>query len=233
MSQIVTFTEEEKYCLIQMDDGKANAISFVMLEQLGAAFDQAEAAGKVVVLAGRAGKFSAGFDLSVMGQGGDAMMDLVTRGGDLARRMLTFPTPVVLAVTGHALAMGAIMLMSADYRIGASGPFKLGLNEVAIGMTLPYFGVEIARAKLAPAHFDRAVNCGVLYNADGGVAAGYVDEAVDVDGVMARAVAVAEQLSGINMAAHKATKERVRAPLFAALEQAQQLDAESLKALMA
>ncbi|QFU76691.1 crotonase/enoyl-CoA hydratase family protein [Halioglobus maricola] len=232
MSEIVTYTEQEKYSLIQMDDGKANAVSFDMLAQLGAALDKAEIAGKVVVIAGRPGKFSAGFDLSVMGQGGDAMVKLVAGGGDLARRMLRFPTPVVLAVTGHALAMGAIMLMSADYRIGTAGPYKIGLNEVAIGMTLPYFGVEIARAKLTPSHFDRAVNCGVLYDADGAVDAGYVDEAVDVDQLMNRAIAVAEQLSGINMNAHKGSKDRVRAPLYAALAEAEKLDAESLAELM-
>ena len=206
MSDLVQFTEEDKYCLIQMDDGKANAIGFPMLEQLNAALDRAESAGKVVILAGRPGKFSAGFDLSIMGGG-----------AGLAQRLLQFPTPVVLAVSGHALAMGPLLLLSADYRIGTAGNFKLGLNEVAIGMTMPYFGVELARARLDPAHFELSVSCAHLYDADGAVEAGYLDEAVDVDQLMSRAVAIAEQLSGIDMAAHKATKDRVRAPLNQAL----------------
>lgn len=218
MAVLVQFSEESAYCLIQMDDGKANAISFAMLEQLDAALDQAERAGKVVIIAGRAGKFSAGFDLAVMGEGGDDMRRLLAGGAGLGQRLLQFPTPVVLAVSGHALAMGALLLLCADYRIGTAGSFKLGLNEVAIGMTMPYFGVELARARLDPAHFELSVSCAHLYDADGAVEAGYLDEAVEVDQLMSRSIAVAEQLAGLDMAAHKATKDRVRAPLNRALE---------------
>ena len=220
MSQIVTYAEEDKYSLIRMDDGKANAIGFDMLEQLNAALDQAESAGKVVIIVGRSGKFSAGFDLSVMGQGGDDMMRLLRGGATLSQRLLQFPTPVVLAVTGHALAMGGLFLLSADYRIGTEGEFKLGLNEVAIGMTLPYFGVELARARLDPAHFELSVSCAYLYDAVGAVEAGYLDESVGVDQILSRAKAVAKQLSNLNMAAHKATKDRVRQPLNEAMVKA-------------
>ncbi|MCX2972174.1 crotonase/enoyl-CoA hydratase family protein [Halieaceae bacterium IMCC8485] len=224
MSQIVQFAEEEKYSLITLDDGKANAVSFVMLDQLNSALDQAEEAGKVVVITGRPSKFSAGFDLSVMSQGGEQVMKLVSGGADFAKRILQFPTPVVIAVTGHALAMGGIMLMTADYRIGIAGDYKLGLNEVAIGMSMPRFGVEIARSRLAPAHFELSVNCAYLYDAEGAVEAGYLDEAVESGQLMYRAVAIAEQLSGLNMEAHKNTKSRVRAPLLRALEEAMELD---------
>ena len=217
MSQIVSYAEEDKYSLIRMDDGKANAIGFDMLEQLNAALDQAESAGKVVIIVGRSGKFSAGFDLSVMGQGGDDMMRLLRGGASLSQRLLQFPTPVVLAVTGHALAMGGLILLSADYRIGTEGEFKLGLNEVAIGMTLPYFGVELARARLDPAHFELSVSCAYLYDAVGAVEAGYLDESVGVDQILSRAKAVAKQLSNLDMAAHKATKDRVRQPLNEAM----------------
>ena len=220
MSQIVTYAEEDKYSLIKMDDGKANAIGFDMLEQLNAALDQAESAGKVVIIVGRSGKFSAGFDLSVMGQGGDDMMRLLRGGATLSQRLLQFPTPVVLAVTGHALAMGGLFLLSADYRIGTEGEFKLGLNEVAIGMTLPYFGVELARARLDPAHFELSVSCAYLYDAVGAVEAGYLDESVGVDQILSRAKAVAKQLSNLDMAAHKATKDRVRQPLNEAMVKA-------------
>jgi enoyl-CoA hydratase/carnithine racemase len=224
VSQVVTFAEEEKYSLITLDDGKANAVSFALLEQLNAALDQAESAGKVLIITGRPGKFSAGFDLAVMGQGGEEVMKLVGGGAEVARRLLGFPTPVILAVTGHALAMGAIMLMTADYRIGAAGNFKLGLNEVAIGMSMPRFGVEIARARLDPAHFELSVNCAHLYDAEDAVEAGYLDEAVDAGQVMYRSIAKAEQFSALNMQAHKNTKDRVRAPLYRALDEAMAQD---------
>jgi enoyl-CoA hydratase len=220
MTALIEIKEEPQYCLIQMDDGKVNALSFDMLAQMNAALDQAEHSGKVVIIHGRPGKFSAGFDLSVMGQGGDAMFDLLRAGAALARRLLKFETPVILAVSGHALAMGALLLLSADYRIGIHGGYKIGLNEVAIGMTLPYFGVELAKARLAATHVSRAVGLAQLYDAVGAVEAGYLDEAVNEDELLPRAVAMAEQLSGLNMDAHKHTKGRTREDLNAALDAA-------------
>ena len=218
MSGLVQVREEENYSLIQMDDGKANALSFAMLQQLGTALDQAEQAAKVVIIAGRAGKFSAGFDLAVMGQGGDAMIDLLRQGAELSRRLLNFETPVILAASGHALAMGALLLLSADYRIGINGNYKIGLNEVAIGMTLPHFGVELARARLSKRYLNNAVGLATVYDSPGAVEAGYLDEAVDKEQLLPRAIALAEQFSALNLEAHKNTKARVRADLNAALD---------------
>lgn len=220
MTELVTLTEETHYCLLQLDDGKANALSFDMLEQINSALDTAEQAGKVVIVSGRPGKFSAGFDLSIMGQGGDAMLDLLRAGAGLSRRLLAFDTPVILAVSGHALAMGALLLCSADYRIGIHGNYKIGLNEVAIGMTLPYFGVELARARLATTHLERSVGLAQVYDAAGAVEAGYLDEAVDGAQLLPRATELAQQLAGLNMEAHKNTKARIREGLNAALDEA-------------
>jgi enoyl-CoA hydratase len=220
MTVLVECKHQEKYTLIQMDDGKANAFSFEMLAQLNAALEQAEQAGKVVIICGRPGKFSAGFDLSVMSQGGDSMVDLLRTGAQTSRRILNFPTPVVLAVSGHALAMGALMLLSADYRIGVHGTYKIGLNEVAIGMTLPYFGIELARARLSSGHLTKAVSLAKVYDAGGAVEAGYLDEAVSEEDLLPRAIALAEQLSELDMKAHRETKARTREELNAALEDA-------------
>ena len=60
------------------------------------------------------------------------------------------PTPVVVACTGHAVAMGVFLLLSGDYRIGAAGAFDLRANEVAIGLPMPLTAVEISRQRLAP-----------------------------------------------------------------------------------
>ncbi len=220
MSSPVEFREEQNYCLIRLDDGKVNAISPALAAELNAALDQAEAAAKVVVIAGRAGKFSAGFDLSVMGQGGDPMMALLRTGAGLSLRMLRFPTPVIIACSGHALALGALLLLSADYRIGIEGNYKIGLNEVAIGMTLPYFGVELVRSRLAKTHLNRAAVQAEIFDPAGAVEAGYLDETVAPEELLDRATAHAQQLAGLDMTAHKATKERVRADLYCALEAA-------------
>ena len=218
MTALLEFKEEPNYCMITMDDGKANALSFAMLAQISEALDQAQQAGKVVIICGRPGKFSAGFDLSVMGGGGDAIVELLRAGAALSQRLLKFDTPVVLAVSGHALAMGALLLLSADYRIGMHGNYKIGLNEVAIGMTLPYFGIELGRARLAVTHVNKAIGLAQIYDAAGAVEAGYLDDAVAENELLPRAIAVAEQLAGLNMDAHKQTKTRVREELNAVLE---------------
>lgn len=220
MDTLTTLTEEAKYCLVELDDGKANALSFDMLEQIEVALDQVADTGKPVVIVGRAGKFSAGFDLSVMGQGGETMINLLRAGAALSRRLLNFDTPVILAVSGHALAMGALLLLSADYRIGIRGSYKIGLNEVAIGMTLPYFGVELANARLARSHLTAAVALARIYDAPGAVEAGYLDEAVQQEELLPRAIAVAQKFSDLDMQAHSRTKQRIREGLMQALESA-------------
>jgi len=220
MTVLVECKHQDKYTLIQMDDGKANALGFEMLAQLDSALDQAGEAGKVAIICGRPGKFSAGFDLSVMGEGGDGMLKLLRSGSTISRRLLAFPTPVILAVSGHAIAMGALLTLSADYRIGVHGTYKIGLNEVAIGMTLPYFGIELARERLARTHFASAVTMAKLYDSVGAVEAGFLDEVVSEEDLVERAIAKAEQLAELDMEAHKNTKARTRENFMAALEDA-------------
>lgn len=224
MSGLVTVVEHESFTQLSMDDGKANALGFDMLAALSAGLDVAETRAKPVVIAGRAGKFSAGFDLSVMARLDAETFRLLNEGAQTALRLMRFPTPVVLAVSGHALAMGALLCLSADYRIGAQGEFKLGLNEVAIGMTLPWFGVELARARLSETHLQAAVNLACIYGPDEAVSAGYLDEAVQAEDLIARAQAAAEQFASLNMPAYHATKLRTRAPFFERIEAALEQD---------
>ena len=220
MTVLVECKHQDKYTLIQMDDGKANALGFEMLAQLESALDQAEEAGKVVILCGRPGKFSAGFDLSVMGSGGDDVLALLRSGANLSRRLLAFPAPVILAVSGHAIAMGGLLTLSADYRIGIHGTYKIGLNEVAIGMTLPYFGIELARERLAATHLASAVTLAKLYDSVAAVEAGFLDEVVSEEDLMAQAIATAEAFAALDKAAFKNTKARTREALLDRLAKA-------------
>jgi enoyl-CoA hydratase len=170
-----------------LDDGKANALSPRAIEHLHDALDEAERSATSVLLAGRPGRFSAGFDLSVMQEGPDEARQLVRRGAELALRIYEFPMPVVMACTGHALAMGAILLMAGDLRVGAAGDFKIGLNEVSIGMPVPVFGTELARDRLSKLHFTRAVNHAAIYSPEAAIEVGYLDEVVDGADLMAAA----------------------------------------------
>jgi enoyl-CoA hydratase len=203
---------------ITLDDGKVNALSPATFAAIGDALDEAERAGTVVVLAGRAGVFSAGFDLSVLrGDDPRAAVAMVRDGFELAARLLTFPTPVVAACTGHAIAMGAFTLLSADYRIGADGSFTIAANEVAIGLTVPYAGVEVCRQRLTPAAFNRAVVLAEPFSPADAVTAGFLDRVVAPDEVVPAAQALARSLAALDLDAHAATKLRVRAEALAAI----------------
>ncbi|HVT34304.1 MAG TPA: crotonase/enoyl-CoA hydratase family protein [Nevskiaceae bacterium] len=222
---LVSYRLDGRVATLTMDDGKANAVSPTMLASLNRALDQAEADKAVVVLAGREGRFSAGFDLTVLWSGGPAAADMLTGGFELAARMLAFPRPIVAACTGHALAMGAFLLLACDHRIGADGTYKIGANEVAIGLTMPYAAIELCRQRIGPSYFTRTVIDAEIYTPAGAVAAGFLDQVVPATEVMSAAQATAAALAKLNMTAHAATKLRVRESTLRALRAGIEADA--------
>jgi enoyl-CoA hydratase len=218
MPHPVTVETSDSVAVIRMDDGKANAISPAMLESLGEALDHAERDRLAVVLAGRDGRFSGGFDLGVMKEGGGAGRALVVGGGRLSLRLGRHPGPVVAACTGHALAMGAVLLVAADLRIGADGPYKIGFNEVAIGLTTPLFLIDQARERLSKRHFQRATVQAQVYDPPGALDAGFFDQIVDADRVVEIAVAEATRLAALPRQAFVATRERARGAVLDRIE---------------
>jgi enoyl-CoA hydratase len=210
--------------LIRMDDGKANAINFEMVAALNEALDKAEAGSKAIVLAGREGRFSGGFDLKAFASiGPEGVYKLLDAGAELLLRLYGGPLPVVAACTGHAIAMGVFILNACDTRLGAAGDYKIGANEAVTGMQLPVFAIELARDRLNPAHLTRAMVQGFIYDPAGSVEAGYLDMLADADKVEAKALAVAGQLAQLpgkayawnKKAVRKATLDRIRASLGA------------------
>jgi enoyl-CoA hydratase len=232
MPMLVTYEVRESIATIRMDDGKLNVLSLEMFAALGRALDQAERDRAVVVLTGREGAFSGGFDLRVLGAGGRDAFELVRTGFELAERLLAFPAPVVVACTGHALAMGAFLVLAGDYRLGAAGPYKIGANEVAIGITMPFFGVEICRQRLAPAHFHRAVVNAEIYRPDDAVAAGFLDRVVAPSELQEVARSTAAQLATLDLRVHAASKLRARSHALAAVRAAIDADAAAFQALL-
>jgi enoyl-CoA hydratase len=209
-NQAVRYELTDNVARIYFDDGKANALSPDALSALEGALDQAEKEARATLLIGRAGRLSAGFDLSVMRTGADAVRGLVTAGAEFLLRLYTFPMPTVVACTGHALAAGAIVLLTADTRIGARGDFKIGLNEVAIGMTLPIFGVEFARDRLSKRHFLAATTQARIFDPEGAVNAGFLDMVVAPESLLDTALAQAKQLAELSTGAYAATKRSAR-----------------------
>jgi enoyl-CoA hydratase len=220
MGKLVSYEHSEGIGTITMDDGKVNAMSVTMMQEINAALDQAEEDGAVVILTGRKGVFSAGFDLAVFKQGMEPLMEMLRVGARLTERLLSFPFPVVAACNGHGIAMGSFLLMSTDVRIGVDGPFRIGMNEVAIGMTLPYFAVEIARQRLTPAYFNRGTILAEMYSPQEAISPGFLDRVVASDQLLVTARETAAALTKLDMPAHAATKLRVRGAALEALRQA-------------
>ncbi len=217
MTTRVSYALADSIATITMDDGKVNALSLEMLGEINAALDQAVADRAVVVLTGRDGILSAGFDLKVLGAGGPDAVAMLCAGFELSERMLSFPTPVVVACPGHAMAMGLFLLLSGDYRIGVAGPYKLQANEVAIGMTMPRAAVEILRQRLTPAAFTRATLLSETFTPDNAVEAGLVDRVVDAIELMEVGHSTASQLATLDMRAHSESKLRARGQTLRAL----------------
>ena len=225
---LATYERDGAVGVISLDDGKVNVLSIAMLTEINAALDRAETDGTVVVLAGRTGIFSAGFDLKVIQAAGPETVAMLEAGFKLAERLLAFPTPVVIACTGHAIAMASFLLLSGDFRIGAAGEFRITANEVAIGLTMPRAAVEICRQRLAPAYFNRAVLLAETFAPGGAVAAGFLDRVVLPDAVVDTARKTAHELAKLDLLAHAASKPRVRGDALAAIRAGREADLSGL-----
>jgi enoyl-CoA hydratase len=220
MTELVTYSRSGPIASIVMDDGKANVMSLAMLNALHAAFDQAQRDKAVAILKARGKHFSGGFDLSVFAKGSaEDQYLMVKAGAELALRILSFPMPVVAACQGNAYPMGAFLIMSSDHRIAAEGDYRIGMNEVAIGLTVPRFAIEIARQRLTPAYFSRVVMTGEMFVPTEAVTAGLFDRVVPADRLEQVAEETALALSQLNMTAHAATKMRARGAVISLIRQ--------------
>lgn len=211
MSDLVTYTQHQGVATITMDDGKVNVMNTAMIAALAAAFRHAEDDRAVTVLTGRAAVFSAGYDMAIFEGSVEEITATLAAGGDLIHQLLCHPLPVIAASNGHAIAQGAFTLLACDVRIGITGDAKIGLNEVAIGLTIPHYGVELARHQLAPAWFDHATLTGTLYPPDAALRAGFLHELSEPGSLMDVAMERATSLTSLDIAAHAGTKRRVRA----------------------
>ena len=213
----VTYALEDHVALITVDDGKANVLTHAALREMSEALDRAEADpdAHTVLLVGRPGRFSAGFDLATMTESAKSMRSLVKAGAEFVARLLLEPLPVVVACTGHALAAGALLLLAADHRIGVEGDFRIGLNEVSIGMALPIWAVELARYRVPPSKFDRATLLGETCNPAEAVTTGFLDQVVPPDDLLQVARDTASRYSSLRLAAVSGTKSRVRSGIVA------------------
>jgi enoyl-CoA hydratase len=204
---------------ITMDDGKVNAMSLAMLRDIEVQFENARRQGGPVVLKGRKGIFSAGFDLKTFERGRDASRQMVKTGVRVIQEMLAFPRPIVAACTGHAYPMGAFLMLAADVRFGVMGDWKIGLNEVAIGLAVPQFAVELARYRLAPAGVMR-VSTGAMVGPEEAARLGYLDYVVRAEELDTAIRDEMRRLQKLDAKSYELTKERLNRPILAAIAEA-------------
>jgi len=225
----VTTTIKDGAAIIAMDDGKANALGTQMWAELNAALDEAEAADAIVVLTGREGMMSGGFDLKEIGSGPEQSLKLISQGSKFARRIMSFPRPVIMAAPGHTIAMGAFLALACDYSMIMEGDFKVGLNETLIGMTMHNFGIEMGRYHLSKNYFNRCVVNGEIFSPKGAMHAGFMDRVVPAE-QWPMAIPMAAQMFGqANPKAFKETKLRSRKEIFTILDQAIEDDLDPAK----
>jgi enoyl-CoA hydratase len=210
MSEPVTTAVDDGVLVVRIDDGKMNALSHHVIEQLHAALDLATADAQSVCLVGNERALSAGFDLTVMTAGPVAARELVEAGARLLMRLYAHPQPTVVAVTGHALAAGALVVLSCDTRIAADKSSKIGLNEVAIGMRVPVFAMELARDRLSKRYATRATLQAEIFDPTGAKAAGYVDGVVSETSCLASAIDEARRLGRLPAGGYAASKQALR-----------------------
>jgi enoyl-CoA hydratase len=208
---LVTLELDGQVATLTMDDGKRNALSPAMFDEIYAALARVEKEGAAVVITGREGVLSAGFDLKVMKKGGVPAVKMLRSGYALTARLLSFPTPVVIASPGHAYAMGAFMLLSGDYRFGVPGPYTYVANEVAIGLPMPRVACEVLRLRLNPAARERAVTLSETFTPEQAVDVGFLDALAPAEELLETAREKARALLELDPEAHAISKKRLRA----------------------
>ena len=206
------YESENNTVTLTFDDGKANVVGHTFLSDINAGLDRAleEKAG-AVILRGRAGMFSAGFDLKEFEKGVEEGLTMVRGGFELLVRLYSFPLPLVAACTGHGIAMGAFIMMACDMRVGTRGDFKMSLPETRISMDLPPLLLELARSRISRRHFNRAALLSEVYNPEQAIDAGFVDEVVEADDIAVRTQAIAAELAQLPQQQFAANTLAIRA----------------------
>jgi enoyl-CoA hydratase len=230
MTELVRYRREADTAIVEMDDGKANALSEAMIDALLAALTRAEAEAGALVLTGRADRFCAGFDLRVMMSGPEQAKALLRRGSELLLRLYAAEVPLVIACSGHALAGGALVVLTGDVRIAAAGAYRIGLNEVAIGLPVPVLAMELARDRLHPTALTRATLLAHVHSPEEALAAGYVDALAPPDAVLTRALEEATRLAALGKVPFRATKQRLRGRTIAHIRDSLEHDLGTLLA---
>ena len=206
--QLATLTSEGDVSIITLNDGKANVFSPEMSKTISRLLDEVPDDKGSLVITGRPGIFSAGFDLKIISSGdASAVSSMIKTGFTLLARVYNFPRPVIAACSGHGVALGAFLLCCADYRIGAKGQFIVQANETRNNMSIPTPILEISKTRISKTHWYRAILNAEAYPIEKAIEPGYLDEVVEAESLMTRAMEVANDLATLGHPHYKTTKD--------------------------
>ena len=206
--QLATLTSEGDVSIITLNDGKANVFSPEMSKTISSLLDEVPDDKGSLVITGRPGIFSAGFDLKIISSGdASAVSSMIKTGFTLLARVYNFPRPVIAACSGHGVALGAFLLCCGDYRIGAKGQFIVQANETRNNMSIPTPILEISKTRISKTHWYRAILNAEAYPIEKAIEPGYLDEVVEAESLMTRAMEVANDLATLGHPHYKITKD--------------------------
>ncbi len=215
----MNYEQYDDVALLHFDDGKVNVVGHDFIAAMNRGLDRAEQDAKAVVITGRPGRFSAGFDLAEFKKGPETAEALVVAGAHMLLRMFSHPQPIVAACTGHAIAAGAAMLLASDTRLGVPGDFKIGLNETAIGMNLPVFLLELASARLSREYLTASVVQGQLFPPEQAREAGFLDQVVQEQDLLQSSLDRAAQLALLPAGPYATNKRAIRARYISSIQE--------------
>jgi enoyl-CoA hydratase len=213
--KIATLTSKDDISIIILNDGKANVFSPKMIQDVNECLDKVPTESGALIITGRDGMFSAGFDLKIISSGDiQATMDMSLSGFKLLSRIFSFPRPVLAACSGHGIALGTFLLCCCDYRIGVKGDYMIGANEMRTNMVIPIPILELISHRVTASHKYRAILGAEMYSIQSGVEAGLIDEIVDSKDLMEAAMLKAKDLASMGHPSYTLTKELfIREPL--------------------
>jgi enoyl-CoA hydratase len=213
--RIATLTSKDDISIITLDDGKANVFSPKMIQDVNECLDNVPTENGAIIITGREGMFSAGFDLKIISAGDiQATMDMSLSGFKLLSRIFSFPRPILAACSGHGIALGTFLLCCCDYRVGVKGDFMIGANEMRTNMVIPIPILELISHRVSASHKYRAILGAEMYSIESGLEAGLIDEVVDPENLMETAMLKAKDLATMGHPSYTLTKELlIREPL--------------------
>jgi enoyl-CoA hydratase len=214
-ARLATLTSKDNISIITLDDGKANVFSPKMIQDVNECLDKVPTDSGAIIITGRQGMFSAGFDLKIISAGDmQATMDMSLSGFKLLSRIFSFPRPILAACSGHGIALGTFLLCCCDYRVGVKGDFMIGANEMRTNMVIPIPILELINHRVSSSHKYRAILGAEMYSIENGIGAGLIDEVVDAENLMETAMLKVKDLATMGHPSYTLTKELlIREPL--------------------